>query len=92
MSEEIHQLRMPSGVTLSAPTFAEVWAEHFKHCRAAVSEGMCPRHATPLKPLPAKPGFIAGDCDECGTYYAYEVGEEMVHEHFYFAGLPSWAA
>jgi hypothetical protein len=86
-----HEIKLPSGARFTGPTFLKAWAKFFRHSRASIAEGMCPRHATALAPFPAQPGFVSGKCGDCRAYYAYELANEQVHEHFYFAGPPPWA-
>lgn len=88
----VHEIELPSGVRFTGPTLQAAMEKYRQHSCVSIAEGLCPRHATPLKPFPAKPGFVSGNCHACATYYAYEPETGDMHANFYIGGLPPWAA
>lgn len=53
------------------------WARAYRHWSAAISEGLCPRHGTPLEPWPAPPRRIAGRCADCHRYWGANLDDEQ---------------
>ena len=45
-----------------------------QHMIAAVSEGLCPLHCTPLEPVITPPGRNAGHCPLCRRFWAVRTG------------------
>lgn len=61
-------------------TWAEVnfpLAETYRHEAAAISEGLCPSHATPLEPVAAPSRRIAGHCPACRKYWGLNLDDEL---------------
>jgi len=61
------------------------WHQLYLHEMAAVSEGLCPVHGTPLEPWAAPPRKIAGRCPACRRYWglnrdSQEVGWWLDHD------------
>ena len=56
----------------------EKWRQLYLHEMAAISEGLCPVHGTPLDPRPAPPRKIAGHCAACRRYWGASLDDEQV--------------
>lgn len=87
---EVREIELPSGFVFTGATLREAAEKYRLHSAASIAEGMCPRHASPLEPFPAQPGFIGGRCGECRTSYTVETATGTVHADF-TGGLPPWA-
>jgi hypothetical protein len=70
----------------------EKWRQLYQHEMAAVSEGLCPVHGTPLEPWAAPPRKIAGHCAACRRYWGFNRDSQEVGwwlDHNPATGWPS---
>lgn len=83
--EPVHPLMRGAFLTADRPDTEDgKWRRLWEHETAAVSEGLCPVHRTPLEPWAAPPRRIAGRCPPCRRYWginrdSQEVGWWLDH-------------
>lgn len=95
-----HVLLLPGGREIRVPEGSTPEQAWWRHAGTAVSEGLCPRHLTPLKPVTARPGTgvaAAGHCAACYGFWSLDteqkVSWDIDHDpHGGWPSTPGWAA
>jgi hypothetical protein len=70
----------PAWAGMGGGAWAEMrtaWSQDWPRWSAAVSEGLCPEHGSPLEPVPSPPRKIAGRCAECHRYWGLNIEDEQ---------------
>jgi hypothetical protein len=90
------KLQLPGGAILPIPHGTTAEQVYWRHSCMSLSEGLCPRHQSPLEPVPAKDGGIGAHCPRCGYWHLDPVSQDVSWhiDHNPYTGeplIPEWA-